>query len=556
LLRGSEILIKCILNENTRFISGIPGEQNLGILDALYDVQDDIQFILMKDERNAAFFADVHYRLTGEPGICLSTLGPGATNLVTGLANAYLDRSAVVAITGQLATKEIVKEAHQKISVSDIFAPVTKWSFSITNSDVIPEAVRKAFKIAKSEKPGPTHLELPSDIQNTQSREAKPLEILLYEPKYPPGANLEILSKGLDYLLSAEFPIVLIGNGSVRSDASTKILNLVEKWSLPVISTYMGKGVISEDHPLHLGILGAFSGDVAFNAIKRSDVVLAIGYDFTELHADYWNKDRKRLVVHLDSTAAEIDENYPVRYEIIGNINRTLHFLLRLKEMESRRKKENRLKEIKELKKEYVEKLYPKEKENLLTPSTIIRVINKIVDEETIISVDVGEHKVWMSRCLKSYSPRTYLVSNGLATMGFSLPATIAAKTIFPQKPVLCTIGDGGFAMTFGELETVKRLRLAFPIIVFNNDLLGLVYTKQKMSYGERKIGVALDNPDFVMIAKAFGMNGVRITKEEELGEALEEAFLSDKTSILDVSVDPNETIRISKLLGQTREMA
>jgi acetolactate synthase-1/2/3 large subunit len=555
LVRGSESLINCLLNEKVKLISGVPGEQALGIMDALYDVQDKINFVLMKDERNAAFFADAHYRLTGEPGICLATLGPGATNLVTGLANAYLDRSAVVSITGQLPTREIIKEAHQRISVCELLGPVTKWSFSIQKAELIPEAVRKAFKIAKSERPGPTHLELPVDVQE-QENDVESLDILLYEPKYPPGANLEILSKGLRYIMNAEFPVVLIGNGCIRCEASKRIKAFVEKWQLPVISTFMGKGVISEDHPLHLGVIGAFSRDIAFRAIKRADLVIAIGYDFSELSASYWNQDRTRLVIHIDSTVSEIDTYYPTRYEIVGDINRTLHFMLQIKDEESSLKKRNRLKEIKKFKGEYAEHFYPMGNSKFLTPSDIVEVINDIVTEETIVTTDVGEHKIWISRCLISRKPKTFLVSNGLATMGFSLPAAIAAKTIFPEKPVVCCIGDGGFMMTLGELETIKRLKLGFPIIIFNNDLLGLIYHKQKKKYGNRKIGISLNNPNFVMVAKAFGMDGFSVQHKEELKNILKETMKNGKTTIINAIVDPDETFRIAEYLGQPYAIA
>jgi len=548
---GAQILVDCILNEKGRFISGVPGEQILGVMNALYDVQDKIKFILMKDERNAAFFADVHYRLTGEPGICLATLGPGATNLVTGLANAYLDRSAVVAITGQVASKDMVKEYHQKLNIPHVFAPVTKWSFSVPNADLIPEAVRKAFKISKAEKPSPTHLEIPSDVLS-QTSNVKPLKLLLYEPKYPASGNLEVIDKACSYILAARFPMILIGNGVLRSGAAEKLITLVDRLALPVVSTYMGKGAVPESHPLHLGVLGAFSRDVAPQAIERADVVIAIGYDFSELPADYWNNDRSRMIVHIDSTPAEIDEYYPVRYEIVGNIVRTLRFMLEQKETESLEKKHRRMREIGEMKKRFNEQLYPFEGGKPLKTSDVVKTLNEIISEETIVSVDVGDHKLWMSRCLISRKPRNYLASNGLAAMGFSLPAAIAAKSIFPERPVLCTTGDGGFVMSFGELETVKRLKLAMPIIIFNNDMLGSIYVKQKMAYGDRTIGVLFSNPNFKQIAEAFGMKGVKVETKNELKAAIEESFASEKTTIIDVTVDREETIRIASALGTT----
>jgi len=549
---GAKVLIKCIQNEGGRFIAGIPGEQVLGVLDALYDVQDELSFILMKDERNAAFFADAYYRLTGNPGICLSTLGPGATNLITGLANAYLDRSAVVAFTGQVSTRDLAKEYHQKLSVPQIFAPVTKWTFSVQRPDLIPESVRKAFKIAKTEKPGPVHLELPSDVMS-QECDAKPLPPLLYEPRYPPGGNLEVIKKAFDYIMEAEFPIVLIGSGANRAEAGSVLKEFVEKLSLPVVSTYMGKGVIPEDHPLHLGVLGAFSQDVARRAILRADVVIAVGYDFTELPASYWNGDRRRLVVHIDATVAEIDRCYPVRYEIVGNIGRTLTFMLKHKVTEPSMKRRRRLKEVEELKKAFEEQFYPEDESEALKPSDVVKALNEVLSDDTIVSVDVGEHKIWMSRCLILRKQRRYLVSNGLAAMGFSLPAAIAAKTVFNDKPVLCTIGDGGFTMSFGELETVRRLKLAFPILIFDNDMLGQIYTKQRITYGERTIGVSFKNPDFMKVAEAFDLEGVTVTERDELKEALKEAFASDKTTLIDVKVDKEETLRVIEKLGATR---
>jgi acetolactate synthase-1/2/3 large subunit len=506
----------------------------------------------MKDERNAAFFADAYYRLTGEPGICLSTLGPGATNLVTGLANAYLDRSAVVAFTGQIDTKDMVKEYHQRLSVSQIVAPVTKWNFSIQSPDIIPESVRKAFKTAKTEKPGPVHVELPSDVMS-QGTDAKPLDLLLYEPKYPPGGNLEIIEKAFNYIMAADFPIALVGNGVVRTNAGENLRKFVEKLNLPVISTYMGKGAIPEDHPLHLGVLGAFWGDVARQAIQRADVVVSFGYDFTELPADYWNSDGKRLAIHIDSTAAEIDRYYPVRYEIVGSINRTLLFMLKHKSTEPQMKRQRRISEIKELKKEFYDKFYPDDEGKALRPSRVVKILNETLSPDTIVTTDVGDHKTWMSRCLISRKPRKYLVSNGLAAMGFSLPAAIAAKMTFREAPVLCATGDGGFAMSFGELETVRRLELAFPILIFDNDALGQIYTKQRIAYGKRTIGVSFRNPDFMEIAKAFGLDGIKIEREDELKDGLMEAFASKRATLMDVKVDIEETLRIIRKLGSTR---
>ena len=551
---GAEVLIECILNEGINLISGVPGEQVLGVLNAIYDVQYDLEFILMKDERNASFFADAHYRLTGRPGVCLSTLGPGATNLLTGLANAYLDRSAVIALTGQASTEEMVKESHQKIPVSKIFAPVTKWSFTVGRADLIPEAVRKAFKTSKSERPGPVHLELPSDVM-AELCDVEPLNPLLYEPKYPPGGNLEVIKKALNYIMEAEFPVVLVGSGVIRDEASENLRMFIEKFHLPVVSTFMAKGAVPEDHPLHLGILGAFSWDVARRAVGRADVVVAVGYDFAELPAEYWNRDCKRLVVHIDRIAAEIDKYYPVRYEVVGNINRTLQFMLNFRVDEPEAKRLRRLREIEEFKRDFLDQLYPTEETRPLKPSDIVKVLNKAVSDETVVTVDVGDHKVWMSRCLVRRKPRKYLVSNGLAAMGFSLPAAISAKTVFRDSPVLCTVGDGGFAMSFGELETMRRLKLAIPIIIFDNDVLGQVYTRQRIAYGDRIIGVSFSNPDFVKISEAFGMDGFKVETLGELREAVELGFKNDKATIIDVKVDVEETLRMIKRLGPLRSV-
>jgi len=412
--------------------------------------------------------------------------------------------------------------------------------------------VRKAFKVAKTEKPGPVHLELPSDVMS-QRCEVEPLNLLLFEPKYPPGGNLEIIEKAFNFIMAADFPIMLIGNGVIRTGAGENLRKFVEKFHLPVVSTYMGKGAIPEDHPQHLGVLGAFSEDVARRAILRADVVVAFGYDFTELPAAYWNKGQRRLMIHIDSTAAEIDKYYPVRYEIVGNINRTLLFMLEYKLTEPLEKRQRRIREIEEFKKEFNDHFYPVEESKALKPSDVVKVLNETLSDDTIVSVDVGDHKIWMSRCLISRRPRKYLVPNGLAAMGFSLPAAIAAKTIFNETPVLCAIGDGGFAMSFSELETVKRLKLAFPVLIFDNDMLGQIYTKQRMTYGERTIGVSFKNPDFIKIAEAFGLDGVKIETKDELKNSLKEAFISEKTTLIDVKVDREETFKVIQKLGLTR---
>jgi acetolactate synthase-1/2/3 large subunit len=538
-MKASELFVNCLENEGVQYIFGLPGEENMDLLDALVD--SPIEFICTRHEQSAAFMADVYGRLIGKAGVCLATLGPGATNLITGVADAYLDRSPLVAITGQTGLEVMHKESHQHIDIVQTFKQFTKWNARVELSKTIPEVIRKAFKVAQTEKPGACHIELPEDVAASDAAGA-PLPVTGFKL---PHTDHNVCAKAAEIIQKAKRPILLAGNGVIRGKASGALRDFVEKTRIPVANTFMSKGVLPTESEFSLSTIGLQSRDYISCGFDRADLIISVGYDLVEYAPSLWNKDNKPII-HVDFTPSEIDEYYMPQIEVIGDIEANI--LCMMEDIEPIEVDDfPRL-----LKNMMYDELHGYAEDNgfPLKPQKILSDIRKIMGSKDILLSDVGAHKMWIARIYPAEEPNTTLISNGFASMGFSLPGALSAKMLYPDRKVLAACGDGGFLMNCHDLETAVRLNLPVVILVFNDGKYGLIEWKQINQFG-RTYGVSFDNPDFVALAKSFGAAGYRVESADELQPILNEAFSTNRPCVVDVPVDYKENLSLTEKLGR-----
>jgi acetolactate synthase-1/2/3 large subunit len=537
--KASDVFVECLEAEGVEYVFGIPGEETLDLNESL--ASSSIEFVPVRHEQGGAYMADVYGRLTGHAGVCLGTLGPGATNLVTAVADAYLDRAPLVALTGQGSLERMHKESHQYIDVVSMMRPITKWNAIVSDPAIIPEVVRKAFKLAESEKPGATHIELPEDVM-AAPLEAQPLA--RRRPVQPePGAR-ELL-KAADLVRGALRPVALAGNGVIRARAAPALREFARATGIPVATTFMGKGLLAEDDPRYLGSVGLQAGDYAMAGFDDADLVLAIGYDLVEHAPAHWNPAGDKRIVCIDSLPAEIDAHFMPEVELVGDV---YHILSRLAE-ECRhvphKGGSGRLKEV-------VGGAYEAGKADdrfPYQPPRALHEIREVLGRDDILISDVGLHKLWIGRMFPAYEPNTVLIANGLAGMGFAIPAAIAAKLVHPGRKVVAVNGDGGFLMNAQELETAMRLKTPFVCVVWENRQYGSIVWKQEKRFG-RHFGTDFTNPDFVRLADAFGMPAWRCERAGELGERLRQALALDVPSLIVLPIDYSMDVAISPDLG------
>lgn len=539
-MKAAELAIKCLENENVAYMFGIPGEENLDLMDAL--LESKIQFIQTRDERGAAFMADVYGRLTGKAGVCLATLGPGAMNLVTGVADANMDRAPLVAITGQAGLDRMHKESHQYMDVVSVFKPMTKWNTLLHVPEIIPESIRKAFKVATAEKPGATHIDFPEDLAKMQTA-GEPVPHDFPSDAEPVDACLE---RAAQLIREARQPIILAGNGVVRQGASQVLTEFAEATNIPVAHTFMGKGSIPWTHPLSLLTVGLQARDFVSCGFDRADLVIAIGYDIVEYHPRLWNLGHDKKIVHIDTQPSESDAAYVTDVEMVGNIKHSLACLLAqgiqpkdlayasdtLREIILARMTEHR-----------DDKAFP------MKPQKILSDIRSVLAENDILISDVGAHKMWIARMYPCYQPNTCIISNGFAAMGIAVPGAFVAKLIYPERNCLAVCGDGGFLMNSQELETAVRVGVPFVTLIFNDEAYGLIEWKQMNTFG-RPAHIDFTNPDFVKYAQAFGAKGYRVQGSDELVPILKDAFEQNVPSVIDCPVNYAENLRLTEELG------
>lgn len=538
-MKAAELIVQCLENEGVEYIFGVPGEENMDLLDAL--IGSSIRFVMTRHEQGAAFMADVYGRLTGKAGVCLSTLGPGATNLITGVADANMDRAPVVALTGQADQHRLHKESHQHLDIVALFRPVTKWNTRLPIPDIIPEVFRKAFKLAQSEKPGATHIEIPEDVAHMES-DGQPL---LVQWLHPGGAAPEQIDKAARIILDALHPIVLAGNGVIRGHSSEALLRFAEKLNIPVATTFMAKGVISDAHPLSLGAIGLETLDYVNWEFVEADVVIAIGYDIVEYAPHSWNPNCNKKIVHVDRSPAEVDASYIVNVGVVGNISSSLEALAN----RSHRQAATRDLRFRHMLREEREQgrhdpTFP------LKPQRILTDLRSVMADDDIVISDVGAHKVWLARLFPCLLPNTCIISNGFAAMGIAVPGAVAAKLAHPDRRVVAVTGDGGFLMNSQELETAVRMETPFVVLVFNDCGFGLIRWKQMNQFG-RSAYVEFNNLDIVKYAESFGANGYRIESADELVPALRTALNSNTLSIIDCPVDASENLLLTQKLDR-----
>lgn len=541
--KGAELFVECLENERVEYVFGLPGEEILPLLNALSS-SEKIKFILTRHEQAAAFMADIYGRLTGKAGVCLATLGPGATNLITGVADANLDRSPVVAITGQGSLEKTHKESHQYIDIVSTFKFITKWNRTVTRADFIPEIVWKAFRLAKEEKKGATHIELPENVceEGTSARplSGEHIHSTIVADKVAVSSAAQMISRAMS-------PLILAGNGVVRANASDELVEFAKATNIPIVNTFMGKGVISANDDLSLGTIGLQSKDYLTCGFERADLVISIGYDLVEYSPRFWNPRMDKRIIHIDSTHSETDMHFLTTIDLIGDIKETLKLLASFSKFRSDSAYSTKLKRYiaSDLDEHKDDNSYP------LKPQKIVYDIRETLDENDILISDVGMHKIWISRLYPAYRPNTVLISNGLASMGIALPGAVAAKLVHPERKIIAACGDGGFLMNLHELETAKRLGLAFIVLVFDDGRYSQVEWNQLNRYG-KSFNVEFTNPDFVKLADSFGVNGIRIEKADDLQGVLKEASKSSSIWIIDVPVDTNENRFLSEKLGNT----
>tara|TARA_R110000850_G_scaffold185562_1_gene311318 strand:- start:93 stop:1733 length:1641 start_codon:yes stop_codon:yes gene_type:complete len=538
---AAELFIRCLENEGVDKIFGIPGEENLDIMDALRE--SSIEFITVRHEQAAAFMADVHGRLTGKAGVCLSTLGPGATNLITGFADADMDRAPVVAIAGQGATTRMHKESHQILDLVKLFEPISKYSVEILEPEIIPELVRKAFKVAQAEKPGGSFISFPENIaEESVGMELVPLRV--QSPATPKAPEEKVL-QAARVIDEAMYPIIMAGNGVIRSRASDALVVFAEKLNIPVTQTFMAKGCIPFSHPLSLGSVGLQAHDYVACGFDRADVVICIGYDMVEYHPQLWHAKKDKKIIHVDQSYAEVDAHYILEAGVLGDIADSL---TRISQAASKvhAGKPDDLKGIimHELDDYADDKIFP------LKPQKILYDTRQCLDDEDILISDVGAHKMWIARLYRCSRPNTCIISNGFASMGIGVPGAIAAKMAFPDKNVLTITGDAGFMMNSQEIETALRYGVAIVIMIWKDAEYGLIKWHQQRRFGHFN-NIGFTNPDFVKYAESFGAKGYRVESAEQLAPTLRRAIADDTVVVVDVAVDYSENMKLTEKLGK-----
>ena len=538
---AAELFIRCLENEGIDKIFGIPGEENLYVMDALRDSK--IEFITVRHEQAAAFMADVHGRLTGKAGVCLATLGPGATNLITGFADANMDRSPVVAIAGQGATTRMHKESHQILDLVSLFEPISKNSVEILEAEIIPELVRKAFKDAQAEKPGGVFISFPENIAGEVMTETM-LPLKVQSPLMPDAPEAKI-RQAAEVIDAAKFPLIMAGNGVIRNHATDALVAFAEKLNIPVTQTFMAKGCIPFSHPLSLGSVGLQAHDYVACGFDRADVVICVGYDMVEYHPHLWHPQKEKKIIHIDLNYAEVDAHYILEAGVLGDISNSLTRIAAQAKNTHAGKTENLKGIIMDELNDYADdNSYP------LKPQKILFDTREVMGDEDILISDVGAHKMWIARLYRCMRPNTCIISNGFASMGMGVPGAIAAKMVYPQKNVLTITGDAGFMMSSQEIETALRYNIAIVIMIWNDGEYGLIKWHQDRRFGHSN-NISFNNPDFVKYAESFGAKGYRVEKAEDMAPILKQAFTDNTVVIIDVAVDYSVNMQLTEKLGK-----
>jgi acetolactate synthase-1/2/3 large subunit len=541
--RVADLFVRCLEHEGVRYVFGIPGEENIRLTDAL--VASSIRYILVRHEQAASFMAEIYGRLTGRAGVCSSTLGPGAINMLLGVADATTNSTPLVAISAQVGLNRIYKESHQSVDLVSMFDPVTKWAALVPTAGSVPEMVRKAFKLAQTERPGAVYLAVPEDIEQLAAVEgSKPLPVNTPRADEPSPSQIARVVEVLD---SASQPVVLAGHGAARAGAKEALIRFSETLGLAVATTFHGKGVFPDDHPHALGAVGFMRHDYVNFGFDAADVIIAVGFELQEFDPVKVNPNGDKRIVHLSRFPAEVDNHYDVEVGVQADISRTLDLVTDATERRfETATSEQRIRSLlaDELEAASRDDSFP------LKPQRVVADTRAALGRHDIVLADTGAVKMWMARLYPTYEPNTCLISNGLSTMAFALPGAIGAKLAEPERRVLAAVGDGAFLMNSQEIETALRERVPMTVLVWVDDAYGLIKWKMDLDLGHAT-AITFVNPDFVTYAESFGAKGYRITAADELLPTLRKALDDDTVSIVACPVDYSENLRLTDALGE-----
>ncbi|MEX0708752.1 MAG: acetolactate synthase large subunit [Woeseia sp.] len=545
-MKASDLLVKCLEEEGIEYIFGVPGEENADFMLSLRK-SDKIRFVLTRHEQGAAFMAEVYGRLTGNPAGALGTLGPGATNLITGVADANMDRSPMLVLTGQGATTRLHKESHQIMDVVAMFRPVTKWATSILDPETIPEIVRKAVRIARTEKPGAVHIELPEDIAKEDAT-TEPMLPRRFRRSVPDD---KITDRAFAMLADAKRPIIIAGNGCIRKRASKQLRIFCERTGIGVISTFMAKGCVDMDADYCLYTIGLGSRDRVSLAVDDADLVITLGFDMVEYHPHLWNPNSDKKIIHADFLAAEIDYYYHPAVELIGDLAHTLWMLNeRVQAAGSMAFDLDGQHRSRAAMAEDLAEHANDDTEGRIRPQKAVWDARQVMGPHDILLSDVGAHKMWIARHYHCHEPNTCLIPNGFCSMGFALPGAIAANIVHPDRRILAIAGDGGFLMNVQEMETARRLNSNIAVMVWEDGGYGLIAWKQETEFGMHT-DLSFGNPDWLTLANAFGWNGHYVSASRDLADVLAKALDEDGPSLVVIPIDYRENPLLTKKLGE-----
>ncbi|HTX44679.1 MAG TPA: acetolactate synthase large subunit [Solirubrobacteraceae bacterium] len=540
----AELIVRCLENEGVTHVFGIPGEENIHLVQAL--ANSPIRYVLVRHEQAASFMAEVHGRLTGNAGVCSATLGPGAINLLLGVADATTNSTPVVAISAQVGMNRAFKESHQGVDLVSMFAPVTKWAALTATPESVPEMFRKAFKLAETERPGAVYLAVPEDVEKAPTPDgAQPLIVNVPRADEPSPSQL---ARAAAVLREARDPIVLAGHGAARAGAGPALRRFAESLGVTVATTFHGKGVFPDDHPLALGAVGFMRHDYVNFGFDEADTIIAVGYELQEFDPVRINPDGDKKIIHIHRFPAEVDQHYEVNVGLQSDISRTLEALASTVER-------NFASDVGRIRTMLESELAGGRKDERfpLAPARIVADTRAALGREDIVLVDTGAVKMWMARLYPTYAPNTCLISNGLSTMAWTVPGAIGAKLARPGAKVLVATGDGAFMMNSQELETALRERIPFVILIWVDDEYGLIKWKMDLELGE-SYDIAFGNPDFVAYAESFGARGYRIESAGELLPTLERALADDTVSVIACPVDYSANLQLTDALGELDE--
>jgi len=526
-MNASDLFIRQLEEEGVEYVFGLPGEENLRFLESIRKSKK-IKLIVTRHEQAAAFMAATYGRLTGKAGVCFSTLGPGATNLVTGVAHAQLIGAPLISISGQKAMKENWQARFQLVDIVSLMKPVTKKSISIVDPGTIPTVLRNSFKVAESERPGAVHIELPEDVASADT-DAKVQERSEIRRPSPDDKAIEAAVK---LIKESKSPIIIVSSGANRKLVNTELREFVDNTGIYIVHTQMGKGVVGDDCECSLFTTGIHRHDYVNCGIDRADLIITVGYNIVEYPPYIWNRNLDKKILNIDFVQSELDKYYNPDVEVIGDIS---HSLRKIAEKVGRKRDFPYFRRAKKMIGKKLsggfESKYPP------LPQEVVEKVRKALSKDDIITMDNGIYKLWFSRMYKTYKPNTFLVDNALATMGAGLPSAITAKMLNPGKKVLAVVGDGGFMMNSQELETAIRYKIPVVVLILNDNAFGFIKWKQK-NMKLKEFGLDFSNPDFVKYAESYGAAGFKVKKGDDLTKILEKAFSMNRVVVIEIPID------------------